>query len=219
MEFKKVEVKSNECFIPKEALSLTNFTSKDDASRPQLSGLHIINNTAEATDGFMIAQYKIKQGKDFPECVIKVSDLLRAGIDKNLNGVTISIEHTLFIIKGEYEIITHLINAKYPNLNQFVDDLKTKKTESYIALGTPVLKKLIATLEKSGHKMVALRIRERGKTGDIIKDQNIAVEFCSLIPNSISMKESGRLTGLLMPCFTKYEDCNWATGKETTESK
>jgi hypothetical protein len=215
-----LKAKDNECFIPKEALSLSNFASKDN-SRPVLTGLHIANGLAETADGFTTASYKISQGKDFPECCIPMNDILRAGINKKWQGIKISIEKELYIIKGEFNLITSpmtpISSPVFPSTKGLYNDLKTKNTAAYVGLSTFVLKKLVAATEKSGHKMVVLRIREVDKTKRDYLEYGTPIEFCTFPTNSsesIIKKDSGKLTGLLMPCSILPDACNWATNKE-----
>lgn len=218
VEINELVVKDNECFIPKEALSLSNFASKDNMSRPVLAGLHIANGLAETADGFTTATYKIQQGKNFPECCIPMSDIIRAGINKGWNGLKISIENELYIIKGQFNLITTpILYNKFPSTKNLYNDLKPKNTSAYVGLSTFVLKKMVTAIEKSGHTMVVLRIREIDKTkcSDLI--YGTPVEFCST-PTNVSerdiVKESGKLTGLLMPCAILPNAYNWATNKE-----
>jgi hypothetical protein len=209
-------VKDNECFIPKEALSLANFSSKDNMSRPILTTLHIVNGVAETADGFSTASYKIKQGKDFPDCSIPMNDILHAGINKKWNGLKIILENELYIIKGQFNLITIPINATYPLTSQFYDDLKTKNTVTYIGLSTFFLKKLAAAVEKSGHKMVALKIREEDKNKPSYTPYGLPIEFCTIM--EFTSQYSGELTGLLMPCLIDPDTYNWATKEENNAS-
>jgi hypothetical protein len=215
------KVQDNECFIPKEALSLIHFSSKDH-SRPVLSGFHIKDGEAECVDGFVAGRYKVGQGKDFPECVIPTEDLKVAGVNITSKGLTISINEGLYIITGKYRVLSTPISTIFPDTNNLFESSAKSKVQNYVGLSVHTLHALLAGMKSSGHDYVCLRINETNpelrKNPSLTNVDIPPLEFCTYV-SSQNDDYSGKLTGLIMPCSINPTIYNWASNKFNKDAK
>lgn len=207
-----ITVKDNQCFISKEALAITNFAAKNN-SRPILTGLHIKDGLATCIDGFALAHYNVIQGKDFPECTLDIKDLKAAKLanypGSKIKCLIVSYQDGMFIIQGQYKIITDPIQGTYPQTNQLYLSAGTHTTVAYLGLSTFVIENLLNTLKSSDIKEVALRIR----TDDSNKHINVAIEYSST-------KDNISLEGLIMPRDISAYSIEWKSDNiKVEESK
>lgn len=202
-----MRVENNQCFIPTEALSVLASSCNDD-TRPVLKGACIRNGHITCCNGYTLCTYKIDQGKDFPESIIKAEDIRVAGINRTIGGLIIEVSDSTYIINGKYNIITNPISGKFPEFNQLFSCLKPHKPLASIGLSKAVVSDLLNAIKSSGEDYVTIRVKEiKSDESKPFYSNVCALEFTTY-PNAYSV---GELKGLLMPCeqpkdFVWYSD-------------
>jgi uncharacterized protein (DUF1330 family) len=183
-----MQIQSNQCYISKEALAVLPFATKD-STRPVLQTMCIKDKKCYCADGYMLATANIEQGKDFPNCNIKIEDIAVAGQLREFGGVLLTKEEKMITIAGKFTIITQPVVANYPNVEHLLA-IEAPEVKAHISLQVPLLKKLVDALTKGNYKYVALQIRSADSP----------IEFC------VGVDESYK--GLIMP-YKMQNDMPW----------
>jgi hypothetical protein len=179
-----LEIARNQAFINKETLGILNMRDMEQ-SRPALSGLCIRKGKAYCANGFILGETIIKQGADFPDCVIPGNDILAAQLKPKSYGVIITYDAGNYIIEGKYRILTEPIKSTFPNVQNLYNVSIKKEVTGYMTLGTFVLKSMLEAAKKAGSNKIVFKLRG--------PDQ--ALEYCTEPFDTVGFR------GLLMPMF------------------
>ncbi|MBR3169090.1 DNA polymerase III subunit beta [Candidatus Saccharibacteria bacterium] len=120
----------------KQSLNQVIVTTSNDLNRPALTGVHFYTSEKSlfiaATDGYRLAKKKlIKNVQSEIKVTIPANTLQEVihSIDDNMEEIEISFNDDLIRFRlGEIEIISKIIDAEYPN----IDNLIPKSTEIHL---------------------------------------------------------------------------------------